>query len=233
MERSIYMNTTVEIKYGTVEGFKENGLAKWFRVPFAEPPVGELRFRRAVECEKWNGIRSCKQHGNKPIQFASLSQTKAISESEDCLYLSIWRSDNEKKKLPVFVWIYGGAFIAGECSEPGYDGSTFAKEDILYVAINYRLGVLGFYDFTGYDKENFDSNCGLSDQIMALKWIKENIEAFGGDSENITIAGESAGGTSVCNLLAAPTAKGLFHKAISQSGLPDYGVYVVMEQKRQ
>lgn len=219
------MDTRVRTKYGVVEGFKEDGLDKWFGVPFAKPPVGELRFRRAIECEKWTGTKECKKHGNKPIQFSPFESGKTpkymqVPESEDCLYLNIRRPDNDKDKLPVFIWLYGGGFSVGECSDPMYDGSAFAKDGILYVAINYRVGVLGFYDFTIYDKGNFDSNCGLSDQIMALKWVKENIEAFGGDPDNITIAGESAGGASVCNLLAAPSAKGLFHKAISESGLP-------------
>lgn len=219
------MNTKVQIKYGILEGFKEDGLNKWFGVPFAKPPVGELRFRRAIECEKWVETKECKKHGNKPIQFSPLESKKAtkymnVPESEDCLYLNIWRPDNEKNRLPVFIWIYGGGFSVGECSDPTYDGSAFAKDGILYIAFNYRVGVLGFYDFTIYDKDNFDSNCGLSDQIMALKWIKENIDAFGGNPDNITIAGESAGGASVCNLLTAPSAKGLFHKAISESGLP-------------
>ncbi len=219
------MDTKVQTIYGTVEGFKEDGLNKWFGVPFAKPPVDELRFRRALECENWMGTKECKKHGNKPIQFSPLASRRApkyikVQENEDCLYLNIWRPDNEKKKLPVFIWIYGGGFSVGECSDPTYNGSAFAKDGILYVGFNYRVGVLGFYDFTIYDKDRFDSNCGLSDQIMALKWVKENIEAFGGDSNNITIAGESAGGSSVCNLLAAPSAKGLFHKAISESGLP-------------
>ena len=123
----------------------------------------------------------------------------------------------------MFVWIYGGGFSYGECSDPLYDGSSFARNDVIFVGINYRLGVLGFYDFTPYQNQNeyFDSNCGFSDQLTALKWIKENIEAFGGDSDNITIAGESAGGTSVCHMMASPYAKGLFNKAISQSALPD------------
>jgi para-nitrobenzyl esterase len=240
------MDTRVETKYGVMEGFKENGLIKWFGIPFAQPPVGELRFRRAVECEKWTGVKECKTFGNKPVQFPPfeprrMPKNMKIPESEDCLYLNIWRPDNGKKKLPVFVWIYGGAFHMGEGSDPTYDGSAFAQKDILYVTFNYRVGVLGFYDFTIYDQEHFDSNCGLSDQIMALKWVKENIEAFGGDPDNITIAGESAGGASVCCLLAAPSAKGLFHKAIVQSGLPGctgsknsmkYNVDIFLEQMK-
>ncbi len=216
------MNTIVKTKYGKLEGFREDNLIKWFGVPFAKPPIGELRFKRAVECEMWTGVKSCKTHGNRPIQFTKAPDT-GVSESEDCLYLNIWRPDTEKNKLPVFVWIYGGGFSYGECSDPLYDGSSFARNDVIFVGINYRLGVLGFYDFTPYQNQNedFDSNCGFSDQLMALRWVKENIEDFGGDSNNITIAGESAGGTSVCHIMASPYAKGLFNKAISQSALPD------------
>lgn len=213
------MDIRIKTKYGEIEGIIEDGLNKWLGVPFAKPPVGNLRFRRARECETWAGLKECKTHGNKPVQFSSILLTD-VKESEDCLYLNIWRPDTEQK-LPVFVWIYGGGYSYGECSDPIYDGSEFAKSGVLYVAINYRVGVFGFYDFTIYDKENFDSNCGFSDQLMALKWIKENISDFGGDPQNITIAGESAGGASVCNMLAAPLAKGLFQKAISQSALPD------------
>lgn len=217
------MDTIVKTRYGELEGFREDSLIKWFGIPFAKPPTGELRFKRAVECESWIGVKNCKAHGNRPIQFTKAPNT-GVFESEDCLYLSIWRPDTEKKKLPVFVWIYGGGFSYGECSDPLYDGSSFARNDVIYVGINYRLGVLGFYDFTHYQSERsecFDSNCGFSDQLTALRWVKENIEAFGGDSNNITIAGESAGGTSVCHMMASPHAKGLFNKAISQSALPD------------
>lgn len=223
------MKTNVITSYGEVQGFQENGLNKWLGIPFAKPPIGELRFRRAVECEKWNTIKKCTKFKNKPIQFMifdtmggiEVAQSEKNEESEDCLYLNISRTDDNKKKLPVFVWIYGGGFSFGEASEPSYDGSAFAQKDIVHVSISYRVGPLGFYDFSTLNKEQFDSNCGLSDMIMALKWIKENIELFGGDPNNITIAGESAGGASVCALLASPKAKGLFNKAISMSGLPD------------
>lgn len=219
------MDTTVKTIYGTIDGFKEEGVNKWLGIPFAEPPVGNLRFRRAKECRTWDEVKVCKTYGNKPIQFAPVESKKtpkylSAPESEDCLYLNVWRPDNEDKNLPVFIWIYGGGFSAGESSDPIYDGSTFAKNGVIFIGFNYRVGVLGFYDFTIYNKVDFDSNCGLSDQIMALKWVKENIEMFGGNPDNITIAGESAGAASVCNLMAAPSAKGLFHKAICQSGLP-------------
>ncbi|MBS7527247.1 carboxylesterase/lipase family protein [Fusibacter paucivorans] len=222
--------TTVKTQYGTVQGFQEDGLVKWFGIPFAKPPIDELRFRRAQPCEKWQDTKLCHKFGNKPFQFYPFEvgeipeAYRIIPESEDCLTLNIWRPDHEQKKLPVIVWIYGGAFTVGESSDATYDGSSFAANDVMYVSFNYRLGPLGFYDFSQYDAENFDSNCGLSDQIMALKWIKANIEAFGGDPDNITIFGSSAGGASVCHLVAAPETKGLFQKAIAQSAVPDFGL---------
>lgn len=211
------MGIIVETNYGKLEGFKEDGVNKWLGVPYAKPPIDKLRFKRAVECESWKGVCETKKYRNKPYQFMDRKGTN-IPEREDCLYMNIWAPEDAKKS-PVFVWIYGGAYAVGEGSDPAYDGTNFAKEGIIYINFNYRLGVLGFYDFTMYDK-SFDSNCGVSDQITALKWIKENIEVFGGDSNNITIAGESAGGGSVINMFAAPKAKGLFNKAIAQSPVP-------------
>lgn len=214
------MKSLVETKYGKVNGVKEDGVIKWLGVPYAKPPVGKLSFKRAQPCEAWEGIKECKQFGNKPIQFGPI--VTKIPESKDCLYLNIWRKDSTDQKLPVMVWIYGGGFKFGEGSYPTYDGTNFAKDNVLCITINYRLGIYGIYDFSFYNHELFDSNCTLSDQIMALKWIKENIECFGGDSNNITIAGESAGAFSVGALLAAPSAKELFHKAIIQSGCPGF-----------
>ncbi|KAG4098531.1 para-nitrobenzyl esterase [Neocallimastix lanati (nom. inval.)] len=215
------MDLIVETKNGKVEGFTENGVCKWYGIPYAKPPINELRFRRAVPCESWEGIKSCKKFQCRCVQFMKGFTILFTPESEDCLYLNIWRKDSQEKKLPVFVWIHGGYLHAGEGSNPKFDGGNFAREDILYIDINYRLGPLGCYDFSYYNKDRFDSNCCLSDQIMALKWINDNIEAFGGDSSNITICGESSGGASVCALLCSPAAKGLFNKVICQSGLPD------------
>lgn len=211
------MEPIAETKYGKVEGFKEDGLNKWFGIPYAKPPIRDLRFKRALQCEPWKGVKETKRHGSKPYQFMRISVT-AIPSSEDCLYLNIWAPEHASR-LPVFVWIYGGGYHIGECSDPSYDGTHFAKNGVVYVCFNYRLGILGFYDFTMYD-DSFDSNSGVSDQIEALRWIKENIAAFGGDPNNITIAGQSAGASSVINMMSAPKAKGLFQKAIAESGLP-------------
>jgi len=215
------MELIVETKYGKVEGFTEKGINKWFGIPYAKPPINELRFRRAQPPDAWEEVKSCKKFSKRAIQFMKSYSYSKTPESEDCLYLNIWRKNNENKKLPVYVWIHGGYLHYGESSDPIFDGSNFANEDIIYVDFNYRLGVLGCYDFSSYNKDRFESNCSLSDQIMALTWVKENIEAFGGDMTNITICGESSGGASVCALLATPLTKGLFQKVICQSGLPD------------
>jgi len=150
-----------------------------------------------------------------------LFNKSSTPESEDCLFLNIWRKNSVNKKLPVYVWIHGGYLHCGSNSVPVFDGTHFAEEDIIYVSINYRLGPLGCYDFSLFNPDRFDSNCTLSDQILALTWIKENIEAFGGDPNNITIAGQSSGASSVCALLASPKTKGLFQKVISQSAFTD------------
>ncbi|ORX44855.1 alpha/beta-hydrolase [Piromyces finnis] len=211
----------VNTKYGKLQGFEKDGINCWYGVPYAKPPLGDLRFRRAVECEPWEGTKDCSKFGGRAHQFKlrKISETKA--DSEDCLYLNILRKNNDKKNLPVFVNIHGGYLYFLSAQDETYTSPTFAQDDLLYISVEYRLGPLGCFDFSIYDKEKFDSNCCLSDQIMALKWIKENISAFGGDPNNITINGESAGALSVLSLMACPSAKGLFHKVIAQSGYPD------------
>jgi para-nitrobenzyl esterase len=211
----------VNTKYGKVEGFVKDGVSRWYGIPYAKPPVDDLRYRRAVECDPWKEVKKCTQFGGRPYQFKLNSVLSRKNDTEDCLYLNIWRKNSGEKNLPVYVWIHGGYLHCYAAHYKLYDDDTFAKEGLLFISIGYRLGPLGCYDFSIYDKEAFDSNCCLSDQIMALKWIKENISAFGGDPNNITINGESAGGASVLALLCCPSAKGLFQKAICQSGYPD------------
>ncbi|OUM59024.1 hypothetical protein PIROE2DRAFT_64038 [Piromyces sp. E2] len=210
----------IKTKYGSVEGFVKDGISRWYGIPYAKSPIGDLRFRRAVECEPWNDIKNCMKFGPRCIQFKFPSSSKK-SDSEDCLTLNIWRKNSDDKNLPVFIYIHGGYLHSDSGNNVAHHGDQYAKEGILYISINYRLGPLGCYDFSIYNKDEFDSNCSLSDQIMALKWVNENIEAFGGDPRNITIDGESAGGASVLALMTSPAAKGLFQKAISQSGYPD------------
>ena len=217
-------NLLINTKYGKVQGFQENNINKWYGIPFAKPPIHELRFKRAQSPEPWQGTKECTKMGNRPYQFTDEKILKKmglanenIRSSEDCLNLNIW-APKSTKKAPVFVWIYGGGNHIGEASSPAYSLESFAEQGVIGVSFNYRLGPLGFYNFSKLDS-SFDSNCAVSDMILAMQWIKNNIENFGGDSNNITIAGESAGGTAVYSLLAAPKAKGTFQKAIAMSGL--------------
>ncbi|MBQ7147272.1 MAG: carboxylesterase/lipase family protein [Pseudobutyrivibrio sp.] len=211
------MNNIVNTKYGKIKGYKRSGMLEFLGIPFAKPPVGELRFKRAVECDPWEDTFDAKAYGPKSLQ---LENDKVVG-SEDCLTLNIQRP-LEGENLPVLVWIHGGGYNTGAASDSLTDGLSFVEEGICFVSIQYRLNVLGFYDFTTYPGcEDFDSNCGLSDQIMALKWIHENIEAFGGNPDDVTIMGESAGAASVTNMLAVPSVKGYFQKAISESSLPN------------
>ena len=212
-------DTIISTVNGKLEGFEQNGILKWLGIPYAKPPTGTLRYKRTVEPEPWKGILQAIEFGPRPFQFMDVKSVKKMKMSEDCLHVNIW-APGKREKCPVFVYFYGGANTSGESSDPMYDGTSFAEKGIIYACFNYRLGPLGFYDFSIYD-DSFDSNCGLSDQIAGLRWVKNNIEAFGGDPDNITICGESAGGTAVYDLLAAPSAKGLFKRAIAMSGLPD------------
>jgi len=223
------MDLEIQTKYGKVKGFTKDGISKWYGVPYAKPPIKELRFRRAVECDPWEGVIDCTKFRGRCVQF-KLPISDLPDDSEDCLHLNIWRKDNQEKNLPVYFWIHGGYLHTGSGIDEMYHGESFAKEGVLYISINYRLGPLGCYNFSLLDKDNFDSNCFISDQIMALKWVKDNIAAFGGDPNNITVAGESAGSTSVCTLIISPAAKGLFHKAICQSGPPDASQSVEKEE---
>lgn len=207
----------VSTQSGKVKGYLRNGLIEYLGIPFAKPPVGELRLKRAQAVTPWDGIFDAKEYGKEAVQF----DEGEYKGSEDCLTLNIKRP-KEGGRLPVFVWIHGGGYNTGAANVPLYDGACFAREGMIYVSFQYRLNVLGFYDFTTYPGcEDFDSNCGVSDQIMAIRWIHDNIEAFGGDPERVTIAGESAGGASVINMMAAPQVKGMFSQAVVQSGLPN------------
>jgi len=202
---------------GRVKGYLRNSLVEYLGIPYARPPVGELRFKRAKPAIPWEGVFYAKEYGPESVQ---LDEGK-LKGSEDCLTINIQRPE-EGENFPVFVYIHGGGYNTGGCNVPLYDGRSFAEHGIVYVSFQYRLNVLGFYDFTTYPGcEDFESNCGLSDQLLAMQWIHENIAAFGGDPNRVTICGESAGGASVVNMLASPAAKGTFQQAISQSALPN------------
>lgn len=210
-------NTTL----GKIAGIEKDGIMNWFGIPYAKPPIGVLRFMRAVPRESWKGVRDCKMMGPKPLQMAGgMFEQLTYSnypQSEDCLYLNVWAKKNAKKQ-PVIVWIYGGGHHAGESSAPEYNLKHFAEEGIVGVSFNYRLGVLGFQDFSDYSDE-FDSNCAISDMIMVLEWVHKNIENFGGDPDRVTLCGESAGGSAILALLAVKEVKTYFQQAIIMSGV--------------
>jgi para-nitrobenzyl esterase len=208
----------VKTEGGLVQGLVEDELSVYKGIPFAAPPVGELRWRAPQPVRKWDGVKQTTQFAPAPMQGGNPPSGK----SEDCLYLNIWTpAKSADDKLPVLVWIYGGGFSFGSTSEPVYDGAKLAKKGVVLVSIAYRVGQLGFLAHTELSAENpnhVSGNYGLLDQIAGLQWIQKNIAAFGGDPNKVTIFGESAGAISVSMLCASPLAKGLFQGAISQSG---------------
>ncbi len=207
---------------GKVEGIQtKNGVLAFLGIPFAQPPKGDLRFAPPVEVKPWEGVRDATKSGPAAPQPADASDPASqYAQDEDCLNLDIWTPGIDGQKRPVLVFIHGGAFMVDRSGNPVYDGANISKRgDMVFASINYRLGALGFLyleDF-GAEYQGSGSN-GIRDQVMALRWVKNNIAKFGGDPENITIMGESAGAMSVCLLMGLPQAKGLFQKAIAQSG---------------
>ncbi len=208
----------VKVNEGLLQGTFENGITIYKGVPFAAPPIGELRWRAPQPAAKWSGVREANKFAPEPIQRGN----SVAGKSEDCLYLNVWSpAKSSDDKIPVLVWIYGGAFNFGGTAEPSYNGEKLAKKGVVLVSIAYRVGQLGFLATPELSAENpnhVSGNYGLLDMIAALKWIKENIGAFGGDPNKVTIFGESAGGIAVSMLCASPLAKGLFGGAISESG---------------
>lgn len=208
----------VKVKEGLVQGTSENGLTIYKGIPFAAPPVGDLRWRAPQPAAKWEGVRQANKFAPEPMQGGN----PASGKSEDCLYLNVWTpAKSPTDKIPVLVWIYGGAFNAGGTAESWYNGEKLAKKGVVLVSIAYRVGQLGFLAHPELSAENpkhVSGNYGLLDMIAALKWIRENIAAFGGDPNKVTIFGESAGAIAVSMLCASPLAKGLFDGAISESG---------------
>ncbi|WP_417320162.1 carboxylesterase/lipase family protein [Emcibacter sp.] len=213
----------VKTAVGALEGYDRDGLNVFKGVPYAKPPVGDLRWKPPAPMQAWDDVREAKDFGAACMQpdrrVKSIYAEDYRDMSEDCLTLNIW-APKKAKKAAVFIWIHGGSLSGGASSSPMYDGARLAKEGIIVVTINYRLGILGYLahpELSAESSENISGNYGLLDQIAALQWVRDNISAFGGDPENVTIAGESAGALSVMYLMASPPARGLFHKAIAQS----------------
>lgn len=222
---SMAKRPVVRIASGKLRGIKEGEVAVFKGIPFAAPPVGEFRWRPPQPVIPWKGFRDASQFAANCAQagWGSAPGKLADGSSEDCLYLNIWKpaQSTADAKLPVMVWIHGGGFTGGSGSGPQNFGHAFSKQGVLLVNINYRLGRLGFFAFPALSKEHPEEpkgNYGYMDQLAALQWVQKNIAAFGGDPGNVTIFGFSAGGVSVHSLMTIPAAKGLFHKAISESG---------------
>ncbi len=219
----------VRIQPGEVQGVRERQLYVFKGIPYAQPPVGELRWREPQPPAPWTGVRSAESYGNACMQTPGLSEANGGYPgplSEDCLYLNVWTPTlDTAARRPVAVWIHGGAYIFGSGSLSVYSGVPLAGQGLVVVTLNYRLAQLGFFAHPALEKENPGGpvNFGLLDQILALKWVQQNIARFGGDPGNVTIMGQSAGGKSVMALFASPLARGLFHKGIAMSSyaLPD------------
>lgn len=214
----------VKVAEGTLEGIDESGIKTFKGVPFAAPPVGGLRWKAPQPAGKWHGVRQAKEFGPNPMQqdlFGDMNfGTKEMSE--DCLYLNIWTPAKKMNEhLPVLIYFNGGGLMCGSGSEPRYAGDAMARKGIIAVTANYREGIFGFFAHPQLSKETAykgSGNYGFLDQVAAIRWVKDNIAAFGGDPERITIVGESAGSMSVSALMASPLCKGLFAQAMGSSG---------------
>jgi para-nitrobenzyl esterase len=223
-ESSFPVQTTVE--NGVVEGLYDtkSGLQLYLGVPFAQPPVGSLRWKAPQPLVPWKGVLEAKVFGPRPVQAIVFGDMNSRSNgiNEDCLYLNVWTpATRNTKGLPVLVYFFGGGFVAGDGSEPRYDGASMAKKGIVVVTVNYRLGLFGFFAHPELSKEapyKASGNYGLLDQAHALKWVQKNIAAFGGDPKKVTIAGESAGSVSVSAQMVSPLSKNLIAGAIGESG---------------
>jgi para-nitrobenzyl esterase len=220
------MDTFAEIASGRLRGRHDRGTVVFRGIPYARPPVHERAFRAPEPPDPWAGVRLAAEFGAAAPQFVppmrivrGLIGVPLDQQSQDCLTLNVWTPAVDAGHRPVMVWIHGGAFVMGTGATFLYHGARLARRgDVVVVTINYRLGALGYLNHPELRGRGIDANLGLRDQIRALEWVRENIAAFGGDPANVTIFGESAGGMSVGALLAAPAARGLFHRAILQSG---------------
>jgi para-nitrobenzyl esterase len=226
---------TVTIEMGKIKGSVSEGVISFKGIPYAAPPVGELRWRPPQPAAKWSGVREANAYGHDCMQlpFPSDAAPLGTTPSEDCLVLNVWAPEQRTGKLPVLVWIYGGGFVNGGSSPAVYDGTQFAKRGLVFVSFNYRVGRFGFFAHPALTRESKDGilgNYGYMDQIAAMKWVQRNIAAFGGDPHQVTVFGESAGGGSVHMLMTSPMAVGLFQRAVVESGggralLPSTGLH--------
>ena len=217
--------TVLETKLGRLRGFAHAGGKVFLGIRYGQPVTGSMRFKEAQMAGGWSGVMEATRYPNRAMQDKTLSTLGLPvggALDEDCLFLNIYLPNSRGKSRPVLIWFHGGGFVAGSANE--YDGSVLAEQgDVVVVLVNSRLGPFGFFDWSyfGADYEGSASN-GIRDQILALRWVRENIEDYGGDPGNVTIFGQSSGASSVLALLAAPAADGLFHKAISCSGTAVY-----------
>jgi para-nitrobenzyl esterase len=217
------MSVQVQTRDGRIEGEQLSGHVAFRGIPFAKPPLGPLRFRAPEPPTPWSGVRASRDFGPSAPQGSSAVRGMSAEGplSEDCLYLNVYTKAPSSRRRPVLFWIHGGAFTLGSGSSPTYDGGPLCERgDVVVVTINYRLGALGYLYLGAHGAERLGAtaNAGQLDQVAALQWVRENIEAFGGDPQNVTIFGESAGSLAVCTLLVMPAAEGLFARAIAQSG---------------
>jgi len=228
------------IESGIIGGKQEGTVNAFLGIPYAAAPVGDLRWRAPAPPSKWTGVRQATEFGPRCMQGRIYSDMvfRDSGPSEDCLSLNVW-APADARKLPVMVWIYGGGFLAGGTSEPRQDGQNLAKLGVVVVSMNYRLGVFGFFthpDLATESGKKAAGNYGLLDQTAALQWVQRNIATFGGDPGNVTVFGESAGSFSVSAQMASPRAKGLFHKAIGESGAAFYShdlPFKTLEEREQ
>ncbi len=217
------LQTVVNVTGGTVEGIEQDGIFSYRGVPFAAPPVADLRWKAPQPVVPWEGVKKADAFAPGPMQDTSFGAALGGPQevSEDCLYLNVWTgAEKINEKRPVMVWIYGGGFGIGMTSTPAYDGTALAKKGVVLVSVAYRVGPMGFMAHPDLTAETGHGSgaYGIQDMIAGLEWVRDNISKFGGDPSNVTIFGESAGGYAVCMLTASPMAKGLFHRAISESG---------------
>lgn len=230
MSASVSDDMIVATTTGRIQGDRVGHCARWRGIPYATPPVGDLRYRSPEPAKKWRDVRPALSFGNVSPQPTTkmIPIPEHLVQSEDCLSLNVWVPEaalTDGRPRPVMVWLHGGAYFIGFSAQPIYNGQALAEDgDVIVVTLNYRLGALGFLDFREFLGSSAETNLGLRDILLALHWVRENIAAFGGNPENVTLFGESAGGGCVTTLMTMPAAKGLFHRAIAQSS-PVTSVY--------